>query len=159
MLSARRRPKSRVLGPSAYTLVEVLVTLFISATALTAVLGLQISALYAAQQSQFRSQASFAAADMAERMRLNHPAVSTGAYLVTEVASVPDCQDSAPCTPMQMAAFDLWHWQQWLSVTLPRGSGTIEMPYPGYREILVHWDNNRDGDAEAFIRLLTAVAD
>ena len=154
-----RSPTGRTFGPPAYTLVEVLVTLLIIATALTALLGLQISALSAAQQSQFRSQAGFAAADMAERMRLNQPAVSTGAYLLEVTGSVPDCQGAAACSPEEMAAFDLRQWQQWLSATLPLGRGCIESPLPGYRAITVHWDNSRDGVAEASVRLLAAVGD
>lgn len=94
-----------------FTLVEVLITIFVVAIGLLGAAALQVAAKKAAFEAVQRGQASVIAQDLLERMRANSTAldtyVSTGALV--DSAHIPAAQacDTTACTSIQQAAHDL----------------------------------------------------
>lgn len=112
-----------------FTLLEVLVTLVIFAFGMLGVAGLQMVSLTNMDTAQNRSVANLKANEMAERMRANpngaYPS-ATGAdnrCRTTHYSNSNATPDN--CTPAQMAADDLWDWNQELAARLPAGSGVV----------------------------------
>ena len=115
-------------GQAGFSMIEVLVTLLIISLALLGTAGLQVYAMRLNQGGQFRTQAVFLAADLAERIEANKPGAVAGNYAAA-TSSVPAaistaCID-APCTPLELAGFDLLQWQNAIVAALPQGSWTV----------------------------------
>lgn len=125
-----RQPRSR-----GFTLIEVLVTLVVMSFGLLGLAGLQVTSLKNSRSAALRTTAMQHAYDMADRMRANLAAVGTGNYdlgAVSAGTSTPACLTTTGCTPTQMAAHDLYEWQQALSAStnasgngLPNGAGIV----------------------------------
>ena len=112
----------------AFSMIEVLVTLLIISLALLGTAGLQAYSMRLSQGGQFRTQAVFLAADLAERMEANLTGARDGAYVVTTssvpVAASTACVD-AVCNAGALAAFDLAQWQNAIAATLPQSSWAV----------------------------------
>lgn len=114
--------------------------------------GLQVEGIRSNHSAYLRSQAVTLTYDLAERMRANVTAATTGAYAQTIPGSLGfDCMTvlpgipAAPCTTAQMATADLFLWGQNVSTLLPGGVGQVQGPDPsGYFTISVQW-NELDG--------------
>lgn len=114
------RPRPRV--PQGFTLIEVMVTVFVVAVGLLGVAGLQAYAKKSNFDAVQRTQAAALAQDLIERMRAN-PAQGA-AYLSTGISL--DAAPAAPgtacttsgssgtpaCTPAQVVAFDRYEWSR-----------------------------------------------
>lgn len=116
-------PTRRATG---FTLIEVLITMFIIAAALLGTAALQAYALKVNQGGQFRGQAVLLGMDLLERIEANNPAAIKGQYaaVLPDTSKSPDCI-SSPCTAGQMAAYDLQEFQQAMQRQLPDTSATI----------------------------------
>ncbi len=121
----------------AFTLIEVLVTLFILSTGLLALASLQIKSIQTTHNAYLLTQATLLAHDIAERMRSN-PGFDYGN--LTTPSSKPDCITKT-CTPPEIAEYDYYEWQQNLKSLLPKGSGTIKHSISGNIVIEIHWYN------------------
>jgi type IV pilus assembly protein PilV len=123
-----RLPRSR-----GFTLFEVLIAFFIISIGLVGVVSLQAMSKAAQHQAVQRSRAVTLADQMLEMIRGNPRGVTRyniGASAVGggSIADqpTPNCI-SAACDPNQMAAHDLWSWEQALDgagVTAADGGGT-----------------------------------
>jgi type IV pilus assembly protein PilV len=131
-----------------FSLLEILVTLVILALGLLGTAGLQAQALRTNQGGQFRTQAVFLAADIAERMEANKAAAVAGGYAVAagvSTSSSTNC-NSASCNSDDLALFDLNAWQNSITNTLPGGSWTITQTTignPSVYSIVVSWVDRR----------------
>ena len=120
------------LSPDGFTLVEVLVALFVLAVGIVGAGATQLTAERTRQQSALMSEAAYLAASLASRMQVN-PAVSglpddanpylTFAYDATVGPPVAptSCFGESSCTPDQLAAFDLHELRQAVHAQFPRG--------------------------------------
>lgn len=102
---------------SGFTLIEILVTVFVFSIGLLGVASLQAVSKKANFDATQRTIANTLAADIITRMRANSSVVSS--YITTDVSTVvpdvpnPDCQAAGTtCTPGELAAYDLWSWDQ-----------------------------------------------
>ncbi|NKI72649.1 type IV pilus modification protein PilV [Collimonas pratensis] len=140
MLRAARR--QRGVG-----MIEVLISVTISAFALLGLAGLQMAALKYQKVAHFRSQASQFGADMADRIRANASpvtrAVSSGTsgssdtatyyraddqYSTASPLTVPSCAAKAPAacaTPQDIADKDIYEWRLALNRGLAGGWGNV----------------------------------
>jgi type IV pilus assembly protein PilV len=116
-------PPPRPHDSAGFTLVEVLVTIFVTAVGLLTVAGLQAASKKVGYETAQRTAAAALAQDMVERIR----AVSSNAlvsdankatYLgniltddATAITSSTDCASSV-CTLSQLAGWDLRQWGQ-----------------------------------------------
>lgn len=109
-----------------FSMLEVLVTMFVMAVALLGTAGLQVHALKVTQGSQFRGQAVLLGMDLLERVEANNAGAIAGAYAATLPASqsAADCTVTI-CTPAQMAAYDLSQLEIAMRRELPESTASI----------------------------------
>lgn len=137
-----------------FTLIEVMVAVFVLAVGILGLAGMQAVGLKESQNSYFRTQADMLANDMVDRMRANPDAardisnvyVSDGSAV--SVASAGACQMAlADCDFSDMASYDIAQWQSLITnSSLPSGKGTLTREAgTNVYTIQVFWDENRDG--------------
>ncbi len=131
-----------------FSLVEVLVAMFVVAMGILALAGLLQAATRYAKMSELRSTATLLANDIADRIRANPAGAALGGYDLTDkvfpTPPVPPhaaCTGDAPCGPADVARVDLADWTTRLRATLPKGSAWIEFHAgkPPAREWLDVW--------------------
>jgi type IV pilus assembly protein PilV len=150
---------------SGFTLLEVLITLVVLSIGLLGVAGLQLSGLRANHSSALRSQATYLAYDMADRLRANIQGVNGGNYNnLSGDPGDPGCISSG-CTPALMAQSDLHEWNLANATNLPSGAGAVcldSTPDDGTPTsiacdglgtayaIKVWWNDDKSGTAKLF---------
>ncbi|SFN45076.1 type IV pilus modification protein PilV [Marinobacter pelagius] len=148
----------RASNQRGFTLIEILVTVFILAIGLLGLAGLILEGMRNNQGAYLRTQASILAYDMADRMRANKDRASDYAGFSTDGATttLPDCaSEDTGCTPAGQAQVDLVEWTRQIQgvgsdmALLPGGVGTIQHDAATSRyTITVTWNEvTRDGDA------------
>lgn len=112
-MNPRHRPQA------GFSLIEVLITLFVVAVGLLSIAGLQAFSKKSNFDAVQRSTAAALAQDIIERMRANSALAAnyvTDPYVgISEAnpqaAPAVDC-GAAVCTPAQQVSFDLYQWSQ-----------------------------------------------
>ncbi len=112
-----------------FTLLESLVAMVVLSVGMLGVGALYIESLQSGRDAVIRSKAVNLAADMADRIRSNRQ----GQAAYGGAAADNSCADTAAtattlCTPAQMAAHDLFLWNQMLndsSIGIPDANGTV----------------------------------
>ena len=120
-----------------FTLIEVLITLIIVSLGLLGLAGLQATGLRHNTSSYLRSQATFLAYDMADRVRANRRDALNSDYDI-------DLKDSVSGT--SLAALDLQEWKGLLDDRLPEGDGSVSSTQIGDKTVFtitVEWDDSR----------------
>lgn len=120
------RAPARLRG---FTLLESLVAMVVLSVGMLGVGALYIESLQAGRDAVIRSKAVNLAADMADRIRSNRQ----GRAAYGGASANNNCADTAAtatviCTPAQMAAHDLFLWNQILndsSIGIPDANGTV----------------------------------
>ena len=131
------------------SLLEVLVTVIITAIGLLGLALLQNTGLRASYDSYARTQGGFLSADLADRVRAN-PSVN---YALTTNPSEPDCfAEGAECTPAQIRDFDLFHWQENAQEVLPDASTEITSTFDAGTNstlytVTLSWEDRIENDA------------
>lgn len=102
-----------------FTLLEVLIALLIFSLGLLGLAGLMVVSVKTNQSAYLRTQASFLAQSMADRMRANTAVINdyNGPYN-EGTAGDASCEATA-CTPAQLAENDRAVWSQQLVTFLP----------------------------------------
>lgn len=105
-----------------FSLIEVMIALFILAVGVLGIIGLQLFAKQSNTEAIQRTAASALASDIVERMRMNKSALPS--YISTQTpvpanTAIPDpdpCSNSVtPCAPAAVAARDLAIWHALIS--------------------------------------------
>lgn len=145
MTRAPRRPACRHRADG-FTLIESLVALLVLSIGLLGVAAMQLSSLQANNGAFQRTQATFLAQDIADRMRANRRAALDGAYDI-------DFGDAVPAEPATVAETDLVVWKDRLSATLPAGASGDSADAPTAAiatnaadetvTITIQWDDSR----------------
>ncbi len=117
------------LGQRGSGLIEALISMLVVSIGFIGFAGLQIKGLASTKDSLFRSEAVYLSYQMADRVRANLPAATTGAYnnFTTQLAPDSGCTVTGDCTPAQMAINDFAEWlaEVQSSSVLPSGAGVI----------------------------------
>jgi len=142
---------------SGISLIEILIALVVLAVGMLGMASMEIQAKRLAFDAAQRSQAVALANDMLERMRGNPNVLAS--YVVTGLGGEsittepsPNCK-TASCNEDQLAAHDLWEWEQALdgaSITITSGgtttnAGGLDSPRAcithtnGYVELVIVW--------------------
>jgi|KBSMisStaDraftv2_1062788.scaffolds.fasta_scaffold106253_3 type IV pilus assembly protein PilV len=128
-----------------FSLLEVMVALVIISIGLLGVAKMQALAYASTSTASSRSLAAIEAASLGSAMRANRAYWAVGAAPVTITITGTVISDatlaatataanfctpagSAPCTPAQLAAFDLHRWATALNALLPNPTATISCP-------------------------------
>jgi type IV pilus assembly protein PilV len=107
-----------------FTLIEALVSLVVLSVGMIGIAALYAQGLGAGRTAQYRTQAVNLAADMADRIRVNR--LAQGAYAGAAANNGCDPQNGGvDCTPAQMAAHDLFLWNQQVQQLLPNGQWQV----------------------------------
>lgn len=124
------------------SLIEVLVALLLLAIGVLGAAALQLNALKYNHAASARTQATFLAYDMADRMRANRNAARAGNYDVALNATAP--------TGTTIANQDVAAWVNALAQQLPAGTGSVvRTAGTNVFTITVQWDESRiGGDAQ-----------
>lgn len=135
--------KSR-FASSGFTLIEVLISVFILGVGILGVFSMQSHALKDNQDAYIRTQAVFLAYDLSDRIRANSDywrqqiadntvatAVANAAYTfcnaydpTSDTVAEPPVQPSE-CTAQELAAYDLYRWKKDVDDILPNAQVTI----------------------------------
>ncbi len=124
-----------------FTLLEVLVALLVLSIGLLGLAGLMASSLRNNQSAYYRSQATWLAYDVIDRMRTNRP--NAADYIVgIGGASVAG----------GLAAADITDWKAMISNSLPGGDGSVALVAAGEARtvtVVIQWNDARAtaGDA------------
>jgi len=155
---------------SGFTLLEVLIALLVFSLGLLGMAGLLIVAVKTNHSAYLRTQASFLAQSMGDRMRGNTPQVWVGAYDGTYTGTTGDtdpCPSGTACTRDNIATRDKAQFETQLGDQLPNASAQIDCapdgsvavspseqaggaPYTGICHIVISWseaslDRAQDG--------------
>ena len=120
-----------------FTLIEVLVAMFILAIGILGAGAMQMVGFQSHQDAYYRTQAMYLAGNIVDRMRANVSGVDDSTVFddinTAEANSIPDdpgCRDSVGgCTAVQIAQADIADWAQDFnaaSPVLPASSGSIQ---------------------------------
>ena len=111
---------------SGFSIMEILVTLFVLAAGLLGTAALQALALKTNQGGQLRTQAVILGLDILERIEANNPAAVAGKYAVSPLpaAAGKNCY-AAPCLPDEFATYGLVQFKNRLEAQLPGATATI----------------------------------
>lgn len=136
--SKKQTPSSQHIG--GFTLIEVLVALVIMSVGMLGIAGLYVHSMQAGRTSILHHNAVTLAGDVADRIRANPTAAA--AYAAPGADS--NCiLGGIDCTPAEMAANDIFLWDQQAVDTLPTGTVTVVFDngvFPPEYEITVAWE-------------------
>lgn len=120
---------------SGFSLLEILISLLVISIGMLGLGGLQLFALKSANNAHFRTVASLAATDLADRMRANPVAVENNLYSKTlgiehcETALTTICEANVECTPSELSIYDLYRVNCGVSVgSVQTGGVQYDLP-------------------------------
>lgn len=107
------------------SLIEVLVSVVIIAIGLLGLAALQNISLKLSYESYVRTQATFLAYDMIDRIRANPETAEN--YSIDENGTIGQvsCFNGDNCTSNEMRQFDLYHWREQARALLPNAGVSI----------------------------------
>lgn len=118
-----------------FTLIEVMISLFILAIGVLGAASLQLQAMKYDQVSGVRTQATYLAYSIADCMRANLASAKAGDYSILMGASAPG--------GTSISNLDLQVWKSMLNTQLPGGDGSIATDAQMRVTITVQWDESR----------------
>ncbi len=141
-------PKATIFSASrkhhGFSLIEVLVALFVLAIGLLGLAALQTTGLRFNHQSYQRTQATMLSYDIIDRIRANPMGLNADNYDSVPpgpAGSYPDCI-GATCTPAQMASYDVGTWKDALRAQLGPTSDAEINTVGEVRTITITWKEN-----------------
>lgn len=159
-LHFRRQTGSTRSAARGFTLLEVLIALLVLSIGLLGLGAMQMTSLKNNHSAYLRSQATFLAYDVLDRMRANRPTATTTANYATALAaagSEPTNCITNTCDGSEMAAFDIWEWKTEVAARLPGGLASVAaVATPTTRwTVTVQWVDQAEkdtGDADADVK-------
>jgi len=129
-----------------FTMLEILITLFLLTMWLLSSAGVQSSSLQFTKAAQLRTQAVYLATELSERMQANPAAAVAGSYQYSGGTSIGKDCTSATCLSDELAAFDLAEWNARVTAVLPNATvnvTTAGAANPITYTIVVSWSDRR----------------
>lgn len=133
---------------SGVALFEILIALFVLSIGMLGFAGLQSVGMKNGHSAFLKTEATFLAMDIMERMRANPDGVAGGDFEINTVNATynpPGCT-FLTCNAAQRPALDASEWEGALTARLPGGEGIVaETVTPGLFLVTVMWDDERRG--------------
>lgn len=123
-----------------FSLIEVLIALIIMSVGMLGIAGLYVQSMQAGRTSLFRHHAVTLAGDVADRIRANPRA---GVMYAGQGADNNCVAGGIDCNEGEMAANDIFLWDQQAANSLPNGDITVQFDdtvLPPVYTITVAWD-------------------
>jgi type IV pilus assembly protein PilV len=137
-----------------FTLVEVLIALVVLAIGMLGIAALLLNGLQSSRVAVLRTQAVVLASDMGDRIRANRTAGASYALAAGTTLSAPgkNCTSAGQCVASEVAAVDLYAWQQSVTRTLPGATTSITVAPVGALSsnvytITISWTQSGDNAA------------
>ena len=118
-----------------FSLMEVLISMIVLSVGLLGLGGLQMTSLKGSNNAHFRTIASLAVTDLADRMRANPIAIAAGQYdstFVMATCKIPPekfCEATEVCTPTELATYDVFRVNCGVSLDgFQTGGAQYELP-------------------------------
>lgn len=142
--------KQETFHQSGFTLIEAMVSLVVLSVGMIGIAALYAQGLSAGRTAQYRTVAVNLVGDMADRIRSNR--LGQIAYAGAAANNGCDPQNGGVnCLPPQMAAHDLFIWNQQVQQGLPNGVWQIQFnaaAIPPSFQIQVTWDEVGQGQVQ-----------
>lgn len=123
MNNLRTRRDRRLSRLGGFSMVEALVALVVIGVGMLGIASLYVVTLRSNSSAIARMQAVNLATDIGDRIRANRTARE--AYEGAAAAEATCLGKAKTCTAAEMAAHDLYVWQQQIAATLPSGTGSV----------------------------------
>lgn len=123
---------------SGFTLLEVLVAMLVLTIGLLGLAGLMASSMRNNLSASQRTQATWMAYDIIDRMRANRTSAIAGTYDTNWGAAA--CTVAAPTGTVE--AQDIAAWKSQLGCVLPTGDGSI-VTNAGRATVVIQWNDSR----------------
>ena len=142
---------SLIKKTTGFTLLEVMVAMVIFSISLLGLASLQGQSLQFSHSAYLKSQATFYAYDILDKMRANRVVAIGGSYNVSlaSVGSDKGCySDAGNCSATDMAVHDIYDWKQILA-GLPNGNGSVTSSGTAPTitfTVTVNWDDRSAAD-------------
>jgi type IV pilus assembly protein PilV len=141
-----------------FTLLEVLIALCVLATGMLGIGMMLLESVRASRSALHRTAAVALAADLGERIRANRVAGDAYALGAGTLVGAPEgeCTASDACAPSEVAALDLYQWQQAVLAALPAAVASVQVaPVSGLPAntyaINIRWVQTGDAEAATFV--------
>ncbi len=144
-----------------FSLLEVLIALIVLSIGMLGHSKIQALGVRASTDAHLRTEATFLASDMIERMRANRPSVASDYYATGINYAAIDCTGApakicsegtagaaVDCTSPEMADEDAFNWFCDVTATLPNGNVAVSSA-AGIFSVQVSWDGlDEDGNVQ-----------
>jgi len=140
----------RVINRNGFTMIEVLIAVLILSIGLLGLAGLQTYSLKNNHSAYLRSQSTFLAYDIVDRIRANSPSATAYSYN-SGLATPPPAPTGSGIT-----LTDLTEWRTALMDVLPAASGSIAIS-GSILTVIVQWDDSRGESAAQQFTLTTQI--
>jgi type IV pilus assembly protein PilV len=124
---------------SGFTLLEILVAMLVLAIGLLGLAGLMASSMRNNLSASHRTQATWMAYDIIDRMRANRTSALAGTY-ATALGAPAACSPAVPAGTIQ--AQDIKAWKNQIACALPAGDGSIAVA-GSKATIVIQWNDSR----------------
>ncbi|MBN0989052.1 type IV pilus modification protein PilV [Amphritea pacifica] len=125
-------------------MIEVLVALVIISVSMLGLGALQINSVRFNHQAYLRSQATYLAYDIVDRMRANKAEAEAGTYAVdlSDDSNGSTACETGSCTTAALATYDINQWLSALKTELPQGDGTVATT-GNTVTVTIQWDQSQ----------------
>jgi type IV pilus assembly protein PilV len=161
-IDVSRRSKKRGGNRDAgFSMMEVLVSIFVLSLGVICAAGMQLTALRASKQSSFQTNALQLASEMADRMRANgeqFKEVESNPFFLLDYKADGGQPPAPPklcyandCNALELAVFDIYEWKQRLRQLVPGARAKICRDATPWNEEAhsMSWDCSDDVSASA----------
>lgn len=130
-------------------MIEVLIALVIISVSMLGLAALQINSVRFNHQAYLRSQATFLAYDILDRMRANEAEAEAGSYsiVLSDDSNGSTSCDTGVCSTSELVAYDKAQWISNLKTELPEGDGTVYL-LGDKVTVTVRWDQSQGQTAK-----------
>lgn len=125
---------------SGFTLLETMVALLVLAVGLLGLAGLMTSSMRNNLSASHRTQATWQAYDIIDRMRANRTVAVSGGY-VSALGAAVICSTAVPAGTV--AQQDIAAWKNQIACALPAGDGSVAVNAAREATVVVQWNDSR----------------